>query len=88
MLKKFTPIYEKLRKMYEGTFDQILLDSPQMRGFVYEVCKECCEVELAKPHNQQINSDWTKNSTCPDCGTALEGYCPNCDNFFNRSVGY
>lgn len=58
MLEKFADFYEKEIEQYEGGLEREILNTIEMRRFVFEVCKNCVEFENRplQPHNNESDS--------------------------------
>jgi len=54
MLDNFREIYNQELVRYEGGLERIILDSMEIRAFVYEVCKGCIASQQVDPADGSI----------------------------------
>jgi len=48
MLDNFREIYNKELGRYESSLEKLILNSREVRMFVYEICEHCIEAEYKK----------------------------------------
>jgi len=48
MLDNFLTIYNKELRRYESSLEKLILNSREVRMFVFEMCKHCIEAEYKK----------------------------------------
>ena len=48
MLDSFREIYDEVLRRYESSLEKLILNSREVRMFVYEICKHCIEAEYKK----------------------------------------
>jgi len=48
MIDNFLTIYNKELRRYESSLEKLILNSKEVRMFVYEICEHCIEAECEK----------------------------------------
>ena len=76
MLENFRKIYNKELKHQwsENTLDRLILNSTEIRAFVYEICKECVDQENRNSTHHQCPTCYADMQViweCKKCGHTI-----------------